>query len=77
MSLFIMMQYMKINGLLIKLLGMKQLLLDINVVVVEQLNSMIYKKIEEFFDKYFEIILKIALIINVVMIVILFCMINT
>jgi hypothetical protein len=56
---------------------MKQLLLDINVVVVEQLNSMIYKKIEEFFDKYFEIILKIALIINVVMIVILFCMINT
>ena len=33
---------------------------------------MIYKKIEEFFDKYFEIILKIALIINVVMIVILF-----
>ena len=35
------------------------------------------EKIEEFFDKYFEIILKIALIINVVMIVILFCMINT
>ena len=36
-----------------------------------------YRYIEEFFDKYFEIILKIALIINVVMIVILFCMINT
>jgi hypothetical protein len=56
---------------------MKQLLLDINVVVVEKLNSMIYKKIEKFFDKYFEIILKIVLIINAVMIVILFCMINT